>query len=112
MPPPPNVVNGAANGDQNMNGWDQYLHMKEEEHEDMKILSALIILNSPMERPPSAIFGKLWEISSFRVCTDEGANCHYHTKDNDNNENSSCSSDSGKINNYITDLIRGELDPL
>jgi hypothetical protein len=86
---------------------------QEEEHEDiMKILSALIILNSPMERPPSAIFGKLWAISSFRDCTDGVANCRYHTKDNDNNENSSCSSDSGKINNYITDLIRGGLDPL
>ena len=95
-----------------MNGWDQYSHMKEEEHEDMKILSALIILNSPMERPPSAIFGKLWAISSFRDCTDGVANCRYHTKDNDNNENSSCSSDSGMINNYIPDLIRGELDPL
>jgi len=118
LTPPPNGVNGVLNGGQNLNDWDQHPHtvMKEEEHEDMKILSALIILNSPMERPPSAIFDKLWEISSFRVCADGGANRLYHAtvndRDNDYDENSSCSNGSGKINNYIPDLIRGDLDSL
>jgi thiamine pyrophosphokinase len=61
--------------------------------------TALIILNSPIENPPSPIFTKLWEISSIRICADGGANRLYHsTRDIDNA--------------YIPDLIRGDLDSL
>lgn len=41
------------------------------------ILSALVVLNTPIARPPSPVFRRLWELSSFRVCADGGANRLY-----------------------------------
>lgn len=38
---------------------------------------ALVILNSPIRSPPSPLFQRLWDSSSFRVCADGGANRLY-----------------------------------
>jgi thiamine pyrophosphokinase len=60
--------------------------------------TALIILNSPIKKPPSPIFQKLWHLSSFRVCADGGANRLYDAT-------------SGSLE-YLPDLIIGDLDSL
>jgi thiamine pyrophosphokinase len=60
--------------------------------------TALIILNSPIRKPPSLIFQKLWDLSSFRVCADGGANQLHDAT-------SGCKE-------YIPDLILGDLDSL
>lgn len=38
------------------------------------VKTVLIILNSPIPKPPCRVFHHLWECSSFRVCADGGAN--------------------------------------
>ena len=57
--------------------------------------AALVILNSPIRKPPSLLFQRLWDLSSFRICADGGAN-RLH--------------DAGE--DYIPDAIRGDLDSL
>lgn len=70
----------------------------------LKTNTALIILNSPIKNPPSPIFTKLWEISSIRICADGGANRLYQ---------STHDIKGGKGNEqYVPDLIRGDLDSL
>ncbi len=77
----------------------------ENEHfNENKPLTALIILNSPIESPPSPIFTKLWEISTFRVCADGGANRLFYATVAHNNDS--------KAKEYIPDLIKGDLDSL
>ena len=39
--------------------------------------TALIILNSPIQNPPSPLFWKLWDMAEYRVCADGGANRLY-----------------------------------
>lgn len=40
--------------------------------------TAMIVLNSPIRRPPSPLFEKLWAASSMKICADGGANRLYH----------------------------------
>lgn len=42
-----------------------------------KTVVAMVILNSPIANPPSPIFQTLWNLSSFRICADGGANRLY-----------------------------------
>ena len=61
--------------------------------------TALIVLNSPIARPPSRLFEKLWDLSSVRICADGGANRLYEaTADN--------------RKRWIPNRIRGDLDSL
>ena len=62
---------------------------------DTDVETVLIILNSPIEKPPSRLFHHLWETSSFRVCADGGANRLYDA-----------------ISTLIPNAIRGDLDSL
>uniref|UniRef100_A0A7S1ZSZ4 N-acetyltransferase domain-containing protein n=1 Tax=Ditylum brightwellii TaxID=49249 RepID=A0A7S1ZSZ4_9STRA len=76
------------------------LHSPKKKKQQEKI--ALVILNTPMSSPPSSIFTHLWNMASFHVCADGGANRLYDatiTKDNEDNK-------------YIPELIRGDLDSL
>jgi thiamine pyrophosphokinase len=64
--------------------------------------TALIVLNYPMQSPPSSLFTKLWALSSGHICADGGANRLYQaTKGLED-----------KKTKYIPDLIRGDLDSL
>lgn len=56
---------------------------------------ALVILNSPIQSPPSPLFQRLWDTSSFRICADGGANRLYRSNPD-----------------LIPNLIRGDLDSL
>ena len=72
--------------------------------------TAMVILNTPIAKPPSTLFEKLWESSTFHICADGGANRLYEaTKDiptgNDND-------DDNHNNPYIPNAIRGDLDSL
>lgn len=69
--------------------------------------TALIILNTPIQRPPSKWFEKLWELSSERICADGGANRLYEATQ----EPSSLDNSNNKIK-YIPNRIRGDLDSL
>ena len=62
---------------------------------NVSIATALVILNSPIQSPPSLVFQHLWDSSSFRVAADGGANRLYDF-------NSS----------LLPDAIRGDLDSL
>jgi thiamine pyrophosphokinase len=61
--------------------------------------TAMVILNSPIRRPPSPLFEKLWEQSSLRICADGGANRLFHA-----------TKDAAQV--YRPDLITGDLDSL
>jgi len=63
----------------------------------VSVETVLVILNSPIQKPPSLLFQRLWESSLFRICADGGANRLY---------------DSGMKEKYIPDAIRGDLDSL
>jgi thiamine pyrophosphokinase len=63
---------------------------------NVSIATALVILNSPIQSPPSLVFQHLWDSSSFRVAADGGANRLYDS-------NSSL---------LLPDAIRGDLDSL
>lgn len=81
-----------------------------------KVLNVLIILNTPISTPPGPIFTKLWDISSLRICADGGANRLYHGTHNMHSNGSSTSttstSPSSNRNEFIPDLIKGDLDSL
>jgi thiamine pyrophosphokinase len=64
--------------------------------------TALIVLNYPMQSPPSSLFTKLWALSSGHICADGGANRLYQATKRLGDKNT----------NYIPDLIRGDLDSL
>ena len=58
----------------------------------------MVILNTPIPTPPSLLFERLWQSSTFHICADGGANRLYdatHGKDN-----------------YLPNVIRGDLDSL
>jgi len=61
--------------------------------------AALVILNSPIQTPPSPLFRELWEKSKVRVCADGGANRLFDS-----------TQDLGAT--FIPDLIIGDLDSL
>jgi thiamine pyrophosphokinase len=91
-----------------------FLPLSSNEHEGTlpktKTLNALIILNSPIQNPPSPIFTKLWNISSIKICADGGANrLHCATATAIGTESGSATVD---VNAYIPDLITGDLDSL
>jgi len=73
--------------------------------------TAMVILNTPMTKPPSLIFQTLWESSSFHICADGGANRLYHATINDD-ENDNMNEKDHKHNAYIPSAIRGDLDSL
>jgi len=60
--------------------------------------TALIILNTPISRPPSIWFQSLWKLAVHRICADGGANRLYHA--------------THPSTDYIPDIIRGDLDSL
>jgi thiamine pyrophosphokinase len=73
--------------------------------------TALIILNSPIARPPSPLFEELWKRSDIRICADGGANRLYDaTLLQKNSQELSSSSSSSQ--DYIPDRIKGDLDSL
>ena len=57
--------------------------------------TVMVILNSPIRKPPSLLFRRLWESSLFRVCADGGANRLHDS-----------------ATEYVPDAIRGDLDSL
>lgn len=61
--------------------------------------SVLVILNSPIPKPPSLLFQRLWNSSIYKICADGGANRLYD----------SCVDEKEQ---YIPDTIRGDLDSL
>lgn len=65
--------------------------------------SALLILNSPIQNPPSPVFNTLWDGSRFRVCADGGAN-RLH--------DATVGTEYDGERRYIPDAIRGDLDSL
>jgi thiamine pyrophosphokinase len=67
----------------------------DEDNDDAK--TALIVLNSPIHNPPTPLFDKLWQMANFRVCADGGANRLF---------------DATNGNDFIPNLIRGDLDSL
>jgi thiamine pyrophosphokinase len=67
--------------------------------------TALVILNSPIQKPPSPLFEALWNKSQYRVCADGGANRLYRSTVN------AATDDTGS-DKYIPNLIIGDLDSL
>ena len=65
--------------------------------------TAMVILNSPIENPPSPLFERLWQQSSFRICADGGANRLYQA---------TVASAVTPNQLYLPDLITGDLDSL
>lgn len=78
--------------------------------------TAMVILNTPIAKPPSPLFEYLWKSSSFHVCADGGANRLWEaTKDIiSTTHTSTTNSSSGKEESlcYLPDVIRGDLDSL
>jgi thiamine pyrophosphokinase len=62
--------------------------------------TVLIVLNRPIQTPPSPIFQKLWSLSSFHICADGGANRLYDA--------TRTTTIHPKV--YIPDMIQGDLD--
>jgi thiamine pyrophosphokinase len=78
--------------------------------------TALIILNAPIRTPPSAVFCKLWERSSFRVCADGGANRLYQATvtigKSERNDATNEDDDDDESNFFLPSLITGDLDSI
>ncbi len=60
--------------------------------------TAMVILNTPITNPPSILFERLWDSSSFHICADGGANRLYTA--------------TKEMDKYLPDTIRGDLDSL
>lgn len=60
--------------------------------------TVLVVVNTPIPRPPSPWFEKLWALSSYHICADGGANRLYEATQ--------------PSLEYIPDRIRGDLDSL
>lgn len=69
--------------------------------------TAMIILNTPISKPPSKVFEHLWNASQLRICADGGANRLYDAT----HENSNEVEPNGNAR-FIPDGIRGDLDSL
>jgi thiamine pyrophosphokinase len=82
--------------------------------------TALVILNSPIQKPPSPLFQALWNKSQYRVCADGGANRLYRSTVHVPTVNATATAtdtattatDSGSEQKYIPNLIIGDLDSL
>ena len=74
---------------------------------DNETTSCLIILNRPMNRPPSRIFQHLWDRSNYRICADGGANRLF-----DATTASSELKEKSAPGAYLPDKIKGDLDSL
>lgn len=93
-------IHSTSNGNTNDNMVQQFTSPLLDQETTHK--TALIMLNYPMQSPPSSLFTKLWAMSSGHICADGGANRLYQaTKGLDD-----------KNTEYIPDLIRGDLDSL
>jgi len=103
------------------------LPLQNNEHEETlpintKTLNALIILNSPIQNPPSPIFTKLWNISSIKICADGGANRLHCATATATGSGTGSGTGTGTAtvgvdadvdaDAYIPDLISGDLDSL
>ena len=73
------------------------------------VASCLVILNSPISRPPSRIFQHLWDRSNYRICADGGANRLF---DATMTTRSDTPSEKTTPNAYLPDKIKGDLDSL
>jgi thiamine pyrophosphokinase len=71
--------------------------------------TALVILNSPIQKPPSPLFEALWNKSQYRVCADGGANRLYRSTVNDAGAGLDHALSQKQ---YIPNLIIGDLDSL
>jgi len=82
--------------------------------------AALVVLNTPLRRPPSAVFDRLWSASSFRVCADGGANRLYDATITTTTAaaaaaataTATAAAEGNAENYYVPDLIKGDLDSL
>jgi thiamine pyrophosphokinase len=75
--------------------------------------TALIVLNYPMQSPPSSLFTKLWALSSGHICADGGANRLYEATTTTTTPAATSTTTTSKYcDDYIPDLIRGDLDSL
>lgn len=63
--------------------------------DEPSVLTAMVILNAPIQKPVSPLFHALWSRSTFRVCADGGANRLRLASEL-----------------YIPDMITGDLDSL
>ena len=89
--------------------------LEENDLDYTKRSTALIVLNSPIDNPPSQIFTRLWDTASFRICADGGANRLYHatiSKGASGPEAGVDKSDKENVNRYLPDMIKGDLDSL
>lgn len=74
---------------------------------------ALVVLNTPIRQPPSPLFQYLWKKASFRICADGGANRLYHaSRQGQQAATSNIDHDEEKVEEYLPDVIRGDLDSL
>lgn len=80
--------------------------------------TAMIILNSPITRPPSMVFDRLWKSSQYHICADGGANRLMDSTREYNDPPTITPLNDNIINNndnnmrYIPNCIRGDLDSL
>jgi thiamine pyrophosphokinase len=89
--------------------------LEHDEETELKRKTALIVLNSPMQNPPSPLFAQLWERSSFHACADGGANRLYQATIAGNSpggSNGGPTTTNRIQEQYIPNLIRGDLDSL
>jgi len=64
----------------------------------------MVILNTPISRPPSALFERLWTSSRFHICADGGANRLYEATQDSQSD--------FLLEKYVPNAIRGDLDSL
>jgi hypothetical protein len=108
-----------------------------QDQNDSSMSSALIILNTPIHKSPSignndapiqckqnsalsGVIGALWKKSTYRVCADGGANRLYEATvlptnqrdDDDDNNGGGVDSVTRSYEDYLPDLITGDLDSL
>jgi len=91
--------------------YSPFLKDDDKHHFDVST-TAMVILNSPIRRPPSPLFDILWTKSSFHVCADGGANRLYRaTRKLDESSTATAQNDT-TTPDYVPDLITGDLDSL
>jgi thiamine pyrophosphokinase len=93
-------MHSTSNGNTNYNMVQQFTSPLLDQETTHK--TALIVLNYPMQSPPTSLFTKLWALSSGHICADGGANRLYQATKGLKDKNTE----------YIPDLIRGDLDSL
>lgn len=86
-----------------------FVSSDDDESDKDDVASCLVILNSPISRPPSRIFQHLWDRSNYRICADGGANRLF---DATMTTRSDTPSEKTTPNAYLPDKIKGDLDSL